>query len=78
MNVYKVDRGGGAEAPVHRGELSTLTIVTPAAAYLLPAARFPSLVWMICVGVMLPSARSSSAEVAATEYRRLIESPART
>jgi hypothetical protein len=39
-------------------ELSSLTIATPAAAYLLPAARFPGLVWLIVVGAMLPVARS--------------------
>jgi hypothetical protein len=35
-------------------ELSSLTIATPLAAYLLPAARFPGLVWLIVVGATLP------------------------
>ncbi|MDB5214823.1 MAG: hypothetical protein JWO86_2750 [Myxococcaceae bacterium] len=39
-------------------ELSSLTIATPAAAYLLPAARFTGLVWLVVVGAMLPVARS--------------------
>jgi len=39
-------------------ELSTLTVVAPAAAYLLPAARFLGLVWMIAVGATLPTIRS--------------------
>jgi hypothetical protein len=39
-------------------ELSSLTITTPLAAYLLPAARFPGLVWLIAVGAKLPAARS--------------------
>lgn len=38
-------------------ELSSLTIATPLAAYLLPAARFPGLVWLIVVGAKLPVAR---------------------
>jgi hypothetical protein len=38
-------------------ELSSLTIATPAAAYLLPAARFPGFVWLIVVGATLPVAR---------------------
>jgi len=38
-------------------ELSALTLIAPAAAYLLPAARFPALIWMICVGVLLPKSR---------------------
>lgn len=42
-------------------ELSSLTIATPLAAYLLPAARFPGLVWLIVVGATLPVARSKDA-----------------
>ena len=35
-------------------ELSVLALVFPAAAWLLPLARFPALVWLICAGVLLP------------------------
>jgi hypothetical protein len=38
-------------------ELSSLTIAIPAAAYLLPAARFPGLVWLIAAGATLPMRR---------------------
>jgi len=48
-------------------ELSTLTLISDAAAVLLPLARFPAFVWMICVAFTLPSRRharmSSSAAV---------------
>ena len=39
-------------------EASTLTIVTPAAAYLLPVARIPTFAWMLCIGVLLPRSRA--------------------
>jgi len=42
-------------------ELSALSLVIPAAGYLLPLARFPGFVWMICVGAMLPKARAATA-----------------
>ena len=35
-------------------ELSTLALVLPAAVWLLPLARFPALVWIICAGALLP------------------------
>jgi hypothetical protein len=38
-------------------ELSSLTLVWPPAAYLLPVARFGGLVWLLCVGVLLPKTR---------------------
>jgi hypothetical protein len=38
-------------------ELSTLTLVLPAAAILLPLARFTSFVWIIAVGALLPRSR---------------------
>jgi hypothetical protein len=41
-------------------ELSSLTIATPLAAYLLPVARFAGLVWLIIVGAKLPVARASN------------------
>jgi hypothetical protein len=48
-------------------ELSTLTLISNGAAVLLPLARFPAFVWMICVAFTLPSRRparmSSSAAV---------------
>jgi hypothetical protein len=36
-------------------ELSTLVLVLPPAAYLLPAARLAAVVWMICAGALLPT-----------------------
>jgi len=38
-------------------ESSTLVFVLPAAAILLPIARFSGFVWMICLGAVLPKAR---------------------
>jgi hypothetical protein len=38
-------------------ELSTFSLIITPAMYLLPAARFPSFVRMICVGALLPKAR---------------------
>jgi hypothetical protein len=38
-------------------ELSTLTLVTPNLAILLPIARFPALVWLVAAGVLLPRRR---------------------
>ena len=35
-------------------ELSSLGLVFPAAMVLLPLARFPALVWIVCAGAMLP------------------------
>jgi hypothetical protein len=39
-------------------ELSTLVLVLPVAAFLLPVARFAGFAWMICAGVLLPKART--------------------
>jgi hypothetical protein len=48
-------------------ELSTLTLIIEGAAVLLPLARFPAFIWMLCVAFTLPSRRhprmSSSAAV---------------
>jgi len=41
-------------------ELSSFTLAIPAAAYLLPAARFPGLIWLIAVGATLVSKRDAS------------------
>jgi hypothetical protein len=41
-------------------ELSTLTLILEPAAFLLPLARFPAFIWILCVAVMLPSRRSVS------------------
>jgi hypothetical protein len=38
-------------------EVSALSLVVPSLAYLLPIARFPSFVWMICTGVLLAKSR---------------------
>jgi hypothetical protein len=35
-------------------ELSSLSLILPAAAWLLPLARFPALVWIVCAGALLP------------------------
>lgn len=40
-------------------ELSTLTLINDAAAVLLPLARFPAFIWMLCVAFTLPSTRNS-------------------
>jgi hypothetical protein len=39
-------------------ELASLSLVLVPATYLLPLARFPSFVWMICVGALLPTTRT--------------------
>jgi hypothetical protein len=54
-------------------ETSTLTIVTPAAAYLLPLARIPAFAWMICVGVLLPTSRAARHEWVATTSHGLLQ-----
>ncbi|MBU8895476.1 hypothetical protein DRW03_14340 [Corallococcus sp. H22C18031201] len=41
-------------------ELSALSLVLPAAAYLLPLARFPAFVWLIRTGSALPKGRAVS------------------
>jgi hypothetical protein len=38
-------------------ELSSLVLVHPAAAILLPLARFSGAIWIICLGVLLPKSR---------------------
>jgi hypothetical protein len=38
------------------GGLSGLSIVFPAAVFLIPLTRFPGFVWMIAVGLALPNA----------------------
>jgi hypothetical protein len=38
-------------------EASTLSLLITPAMYLLPIARFPAFVWMICVGALLPRTR---------------------
>jgi hypothetical protein len=46
-------------------ELSTLTLILEPAAFLLPLARFPAFIWILCVAVMLPSRRSRTTGAAA-------------
>jgi hypothetical protein len=41
-------------------ELATLTLLTPAAVYFLPIARFGTLFWMIAVGATLPKSRQAA------------------
>lgn len=38
-------------------ELGSTSLILAPAMYLLPAARFPAFVWMICVGALLPKTR---------------------
>lgn len=39
-------------------ELASLSLVLVPAMYLLPLARFPAFVWVICVGALLPTTRT--------------------
>jgi hypothetical protein len=48
-------------------ELSSLSVAFDPALYLLPLARFTGLVWLIVVGALLPSSRSSGASREAPE-----------
>jgi hypothetical protein len=41
-------------------ELSSVSLVFPAVAPLLPLSRFPALVWLIAAGFALPSSRPAS------------------
>ena len=41
-------------------EASALSLIVTPTMYLLPIARFPTLIWMICVGALLPKSRRSS------------------
>jgi hypothetical protein len=43
-------------------ELSTLSLLVDGLAFLLPAARFPGLGWLIWVGVLMPRSRAPRAE----------------
>jgi hypothetical protein len=36
------------------GELSVLTLIAPVASLSIPLTRFPGLVWLLCVGALLP------------------------
>ena len=47
-------------------ELSSFALLAPAAAWLLPLARFPALVWLICAGALLPKGIPQAAEKPAT------------
>jgi hypothetical protein len=42
-------------------QLSTLVLIWPSLAVLLPIARFPALVWLIAAGVLLPRRRPATA-----------------
>lgn len=41
-------------------ELSTLALVSPAFAILLPIARFPALIWLVVAGFLLPTRRKKA------------------
>ena len=41
-------------------ELSTLTFIDERAAVLVPLARFPALIWILCVAFMLPATRQGA------------------
>jgi hypothetical protein len=43
-------------------ELSAFSLIVTQATYLLPIARFPAFVWMICVGALLPKTRGQVAD----------------
>jgi hypothetical protein len=43
------------------GELSSLSLVLNAAAYLLPLTRFPGLFWLLAVSLTLPARREREA-----------------
>ncbi len=45
-------------------ELSVVSLVAPPLSFLLPLARFPALVWLIAVGVLLPKSRKARARPA--------------
>lgn len=42
------------------GELSTLSLVLPMAAILIPLARFPAFIWLIAAGFILPTSRRAA------------------
>jgi hypothetical protein len=42
-------------------ELSTLTLIFEPAVILLPLARFPAFIWILCIAATLPSQRSKTA-----------------
>jgi hypothetical protein len=52
----------GGLAIAATAELSTLVFIVPAAAMLLPIARFFGFIWMVCAGVVLPKSRGSARE----------------
>ena len=39
-------------------ELSTLTLILEPAVFLLPLARFPAFIWILCIAAALPAQRS--------------------
>ena len=41
-------------------ELSTLSLIVPALAILLPIARFPALIWLVVAGALLPTQRQKA------------------
>ncbi len=43
-------------------ELSCLSLVLPAASYLLPLVRFPAFVWLVAAGALLPDRRKGARE----------------
>ena len=46
------------------GGLSWFNIVTPQALFLIPLTRFPSFIWLIATGFMLPRSRAALPAVA--------------
>jgi hypothetical protein len=42
-------------------ELSTLSLIFPLLAVLLPIARFPALIWLVVAGALLPTQRKKTA-----------------
>jgi hypothetical protein len=52
-------------------ELASLTLLSNAAVPLLPLARFSGLVWLICVGALLPVSRERAGSAPSRRPERL-------
>jgi len=48
-------------------EVASLSLLSDAAAVLLPLARFPGLIWLVCVGVWLPRSHRAARAASAPE-----------
>ncbi|WP_199242781.1 hypothetical protein [Vitiosangium sp. GDMCC 1.1324] len=59
-------------------ELSALSLVFQQAAYLLPLARFPGFVWLLCVSTLLPRTRPSRGEASFGGARHIVSATSPT